>query len=429
MTASLSTQQLLLNYEATRLAAIQAGETWESTQPFPSSYAARIYAEYCGGPQRPFEPDAIQEAEGPTESTRRLLFASDPQDFFTAPETFSQAMRVGRDPGESPVSPGQLADVPMDELVLRWDPRVRVVFKKPRGLPIHIDQSRQQAMTTLLPAARTSQQPLTVDLLGCIQGESESMFSLTADSIQCYFFYVPNSDDIILYNTKADFEIQCVSQSEFSSTLQKRSSTTLLPGTWKISTAQHSLEFQLWPRQYTVDIVEGRVLGKRTSEQSVLPATKRRKAPGPDRRLLIPSMMPLSSSIEGKTVCVAYDLDDEEAWFAYKPREGQTLKVQDKNTDKPGYRLAYCYSRWERRTQSTFTFKAVLHSELFRRKIVVVKIMTQPLNSQDEDRESEIKNAATRWLAEFNQHRHLDHVSNVYFFLSHLSFLAYQVIC
>ncbi|KAF3768490.1 hypothetical protein M406DRAFT_107452 [Cryphonectria parasitica EP155] len=412
-----STQPFSSSSHAARLAEYtggqqDAGQNWESTQPFSSSssLAARI-AEYTGG-QPPVQPEP-DHPEDKDSTQLAQVSVSEQQDFFTAPEEFHPDPIEGSDSsvrdrahGSQQGGEHQPAEVSLDQLALRWDPRIRVVFRQPRDLAIQIDQAGQQEVT-MLSRPGSEEQPLWLNLLGCIQSRSEPMFSLTAGSIQCEFFYIPNCDDIILRNGPGPVEIQCVSDSEFSSKLLAKGYTTLVPGTWKVWTAQHSLEFQLWPRQYSVEIQEGRILGKRSSGEIMLPATKRRRAPEP-LLLLMPSVTP-SSLPEGEVACIAYSLDDQ-AWLAYKPSEGQTLMVRDENADEVGYRLAYLYSRWERRSHCAYTFKAILNSNLTSTKAVVVKIITQPQGIHAEEcREAGIRSAALRWYAEFKQHRHLDH--------------------
>ncbi|KAF3768392.1 hypothetical protein M406DRAFT_71414 [Cryphonectria parasitica EP155] len=410
-----STQPFSSSSHAARLAEYtggpDAGQNWESTQPFSSSsHAARI-AKYTSR-QPPIQPEA-DHLEDKDSTQPAQTSVSEQQDFFTAPEEFhsdpvegADGPVHGRAHGAQQGGEHQPAEVSLDQLALRWDPRIRVVFRQPRDLAIQIDQAGQQEVT-MLSRPGSEEQPLWLNLLGCIQSRSEPMFSLTAGSIQCKFFYIPNCDDIVLLNGPVPVEIQCVSDSDFSSKLLEKRSTTLGPGTWKIWTAQHSLEFQLWPRQYSVEIQEGRILGKRSSGEIMPPATKRRRAPGP-RLLLMPPVTP-SSLPEGEVACVAYSLDDE-AWFAYKPSEGQTLMVRDEDADEAGYRLAYLYSRWERRSHCAYTFKAILNSDLTSTKAVVVKIIIRPQGIHADKRgEAGICSAAQRWYAEFKQHRHLDH--------------------
>lgn len=390
----------------------------ESTELIPSSEFAHRAAKY----EREFQAIhcRLANAGQSEESTQLVTSDSEQQEFFTAPEPFTlvSSSLLDRDPGDSPNASTQHADVPLEQLVVRWDSRIRVVFKRPRGLSFQIDQAEQQSLTIWPRTSGSSEKQPYVDFIGCIQGRSDPMFSLKVGSIQCNFFYVPNCDDVIMYNRGGFLEVQCTSKSEFSAQLPANECCTLKLGTWKVWTPQHALEFQLWPRQYSIAVEEERVLGKRRTGESMLPATKRRHMLGSDRSLFMDAMIPLSSSLEGETAHIAYRLADDQAWFAFRPRNGQTLRMRDGHADEPGYCLAYKYARWERQSRTSYVFHANLNDNMTSTKGVVVKTFTQPHKmyaQEEEKRRLVITNAARMWYAEFKQHRQLDHVSKLYF--------------
>ncbi|KAF3763529.1 hypothetical protein M406DRAFT_332017 [Cryphonectria parasitica EP155] len=180
-----------------------AGQSWQSTQPFSSSFLAARLAEYTSGGQRPIRPDAGRPAD--QDSTQ------------LAPASHVLASVRGRalSPGPEQSGKHQPAGDSLDQLVLRWDPRVRIVFRQTRALTIQIDRAEQQDVAVLSKPS-SSGQPVWVNLLGCIQSRSEPVFSVAAGSIQCDFAYIPNCDSMVLLNLASPIEIQHVSHSDFS---------------------------------------------------------------------------------------------------------------------------------------------------------------------------------------------------------------------
>ncbi|PSR84383.1 kinase-like domain-containing protein [Coniella lustricola] len=353
---------------------------------------------------------ALDQSE---ESTKLQTSDSEQQEFFTALQSLPpSALPLDCDLSETPNPSDQLADVSMDQLAVRWDPRIRVVFKCPRGLTIQIDQAEQQALTISSRPQGSSEHTPFVDLIGCIQGRSDAMFSLKAGIIHCNFFYMPNCDNVIMYNWGDLLEVQCGSESEFSAKLPSTECCTLTLGTWKVGTPKQALEFQLWPRQYSITIEEERLLRKRKPNTRVLPAAKRSHMPGPDRLPLMHLETPLSLSLEGEIARIAYTLADDEDWLAYRPSEGQTLSMRHQDADDPGYCLAYEHTRWERQSRISHTFKAIMIDDRTSAKPVVVKSFKQPhkMYAQEEGkRRLAITSAARMWYTEFKQHRQLDH--------------------
>lgn len=255
-------------------------------------------------------------------------------------------------------------------------------------------------------------EPLLIKLRGSLQSRSEVKCSMRVNSLQCEFYYLPYSDNVVVYN-KSQNPIKLMSRSPDSCRLEvsRLGATSIQPVQWRFSCGEDAVELQLMPRRYVLQLQEGPTPGtaKRQSENDASSApSKKMKAPvgavtKPPPLLSEPNLQ--SSSVLPKPV--------GSVWAGTNLDVGHTVTVMDAVTGLPEYSLRRL-SSWSHRSSVGEAFEAVLDDGKSKPQAVLAKSLGYrlPLKS-DKEEYIPAKRAAHAWLQEFTAHWRLQHVSAI----------------
>lgn len=290
-----------------------------------------------------------------------------------------------------------------ETLKLCWNPRVRFLFKHAEGnsvISVKPEAAQQEIAAEPAGVLRRPGEPLVVKLLGSLQSRSEVKSTLTVKSIRCDLYYSPNSDNVVLYNTSSR-PLSVVSSSGTGKSVDPRVSTTMVPEYWKLSNGHDSVDLQLLPCRYFLEIEE------KTSTAVRRPADEGLSQPSAKRA----KMAGVSTSTTKSSVIFCLETPTT-VWTGVNIGENQLVKVIDIVTGDIEYSVRRL-TNWAHQTRCSEAFKAIIDDGKSDPEAVVVKVIAKPCMDNSSDSEVTMQ-AAKAWLREFHMHRRLQHVSNCY---------------
>ncbi|ROW04962.1 hypothetical protein VPNG_07052 [Cytospora leucostoma] len=280
-----------------------------------------------------------------------------------------------------------------------WAPNFRFIFKHAEGNSALRVKSLAAQEMPMEPAGvfRPHGELLVVKCLGVLQILSEVKCILGVKSIQCHFYYAPNSGDIILYNT-SKHRLRVVSSSGSMEWVAPYRVTTLSPGLWKLSSLNDAVDLETLPRNYFLKVEETTsTAARRPADDADLCASTTKKAKTPAggtvaRTARADAPSPETRSEAPTTVWTGVDL-----------HENQLVKVSN-TLDTTEYSIRRL-TNWARKVSNTEVFTASLDDGKSNPEAVLVKI----IRVRDGEDGKAIIWAADAWWNEFDTHRRLHH--------------------
>lgn len=292
-----------------------------------------------------------------------------------------------------------------DELDLQQvarDTRARLVFKHAEGNSVFEDLPAAMQAMTVSPNAYTAvadERP-EIQVVTTAQNRREASCSLRIRSISCELYYVPLSDNIVLYNTGfLPLFLEDLSGGLKTREVQPRRTVEVEPASWRLSDTTSTVDLQVRRRQVAVHAEGITRSSKRTAEKVQSPA---KKVKGQTKHWSGSEQGDPGASSQGRIVRLP-EARDKSVWPGVNIKEHQSVHVVDTVTGIPEYSLERI-DGWHHKTKLSHTFKALLHDNNIAQAVVVKIILSSSPTS-----------AAMSWQREFHVHRNLQHVSRLHF--------------